>query len=55
MSLKRVGGIYFWSVGPIGGSFHKRKGASFPKLALPQIDIVGASLCAVLLIPFAFI
>lgn len=53
MSLKRVGGIHFWTFGPFGGSFHMRKGWKAP--TMPRVDTTGLALCTVLFIPLFWI
>lgn len=50
MSIKRVGGIHFWTFGPFGGSFHMRK-----NWRAPSVDSLGLALCTVAAIPLLFI
>jgi hypothetical protein len=40
--MKKHGGMYFWSIGPFGGSFYVRSAAR-PRLALAA-DVAFASL-----------
>lgn len=45
--IKKVGGIWFWSIGPIGGSIHVKKNYEAPRL---NVDGFGLSMCAVLFV-----
>lgn len=47
ISLKKVGGIYFWQVGRIGGSFHV-KAAPVSQPRGVSFDTFGLACCAVL-------
>ncbi len=50
MSIRKVGGIYFWNIGRIGGSFHVSKAKAPSETA--RFDRLGLAACAVVAVSF---
>jgi hypothetical protein len=49
MTIRKVGGLYFWKLGRFGGSFHVSKvAAPRQKASAPFVDYFGSAACAVL-------
>lgn len=48
MTIRKVGGIYFWNVGRIGGSIHVSKRAVKHERKASGFDWFGASVCGAL-------
>ncbi|WP_156378526.1 MULTISPECIES: hypothetical protein [unclassified Rhizobium] len=50
MTIRKVGGIYFWRVGSVGGSFHISKTAKRDRGSV-AVDWFGVAACACLALP----